>query len=273
MDTVKRSRILHSSVDCKRRGATPRGSTRVRSRSQSVRNLAITRWNACSPIAWQALRRPRILLWGVSGQKPRLTKDGKSIICKTDNFVPLVVPGISTNPESGSFGPSSSQDSLRKDAERATRQLVPPASSSSSSSVSERSDELATKTLVPFPEIQNQKKRSDRKDSEDPLADLPDWLKDFKENQKETELHVSAHSSPESDEHPVSGNEIEEATCFYSLPKRPRLRCLLENLNNKGSLQKTYWRSSTSCRKVWWLDYGRSQSPRPCYSMDSILSV
>ena len=28
-----------------------------------------------------------------SGQKPRLTKDGKSIICKTDNFVPLVVPG------------------------------------------------------------------------------------------------------------------------------------------------------------------------------------
>ena len=29
----------------------------------------------------------------VSGQKPRLTKDEKSIICKTDNFVPLVVPG------------------------------------------------------------------------------------------------------------------------------------------------------------------------------------
>ena len=33
----------------------------------------------------------------VSGQKPRLTKEGKTIICKTDNFVPLVVPGLSIN--------------------------------------------------------------------------------------------------------------------------------------------------------------------------------
>ena len=31
----------------------------------------------------------------VSGQEPRLTKDGKSITCKMDNFVPLVVPGLS----------------------------------------------------------------------------------------------------------------------------------------------------------------------------------
>ena len=36
------------------------------------------------------------------------------------------------------------------------------------------------------------------------LADFPDWLQDFKENLKETELHASAHSSPESDlEHPT----------------------------------------------------------------------
>ena len=33
----------------------------------------------------------------VSDQKPPLTKDGKSIMCKTDNFVPLVVPGLSAN--------------------------------------------------------------------------------------------------------------------------------------------------------------------------------
>ena len=30
----------------------------------------------------------------LSGQKPRMTKEKKTIICKTDNFVPLVVPGI-----------------------------------------------------------------------------------------------------------------------------------------------------------------------------------
>ena len=30
----------------------------------------------------------------VSGQKPRLTKQGKNIICNSDNFVPLVAPGL-----------------------------------------------------------------------------------------------------------------------------------------------------------------------------------
>ena len=30
----------------------------------------------------------------VSGQEPRLTPNGMSILCKTDNFVPLVVPGF-----------------------------------------------------------------------------------------------------------------------------------------------------------------------------------
>ena len=69
----------------------------------------------------------------VSGQKPRLTKDGKSVICKTDNFVPLVVPGLSTNPESGSSSTSPSQDLLRRVADRASRELVRPASSSSPS--------------------------------------------------------------------------------------------------------------------------------------------
>ena len=74
------------------------------------------------------------------------------------------------------------------------------ASSSSSGSVSERSDELATRKLVPFPKIQNQNtKRDDKKNSKDPLADLPCWLQDFKENLKETELHASAHISQDLD--------------------------------------------------------------------------
>ena len=42
-------------------------------------------------------------------------------------------------------------------------------------------------------------KRSDRKNSKDPVSDLPEWLQNFKENLKDTELRASAHSSPESD--------------------------------------------------------------------------
>ena len=60
----------------------------------------------------------------VSGQEPRLTKHGKSIVCKTDNFVPLVFPGLYTNPESGSYSTSPSQDSLREDAHIAITGLV-----------------------------------------------------------------------------------------------------------------------------------------------------
>ena len=39
----------------------------------------------------------------INGQKPHLIKNGIRIICKTENFVPIVVPGLS----SSSFGSSS----------------------------------------------------------------------------------------------------------------------------------------------------------------------
>ena len=126
----------------------------------------------------------------ICGQKPRLTKDEKSNICKTNIFVPLVVPGLSTNPESGSSGATLSQDPLRRKAEQAPRKLVQLASSSSSSSVVERSDELASRRLVPSPEIQNlNKKRDDKKNSKDLLTDLPYWLQDFKDNLKDNCTH------------------------------------------------------------------------------------
>ena len=65
----------------------------------------------------------RFSVW-FSGHKPRLTTRGKSIICKTDDFVPLVVPGLSANSGSVSSSVSPPKDSMRKGAERATRQVV-----------------------------------------------------------------------------------------------------------------------------------------------------
>ena len=34
----------------------------------------------------------------------------------------------------------------------------------------------------------------------------------------------------------------------------------VRGLNYKGTMQKTQWRSRTSCRKFWWLDNSRSKS-------------
>ena len=45
-----------------------------------------------------------------SGQKPRLPKEGKTIVCKTDNFAPLVVPGLSTSSRSNSSSTSVLRD-------------------------------------------------------------------------------------------------------------------------------------------------------------------
>ena len=81
----------------------------------------------------------------VSGQEPRLTNNGKSIICKTNNFVPLVVPGLSVNSGSSSSSTAPPQESLGPDAHLVSGNRA--ASSSSSGSVLERSDEPATRKL------------------------------------------------------------------------------------------------------------------------------
>ena len=42
----------------------------------------------------------------INGQKPHLIKDGIRIQCNTENFVPIVVPGLSANSSSGSSSTS-----------------------------------------------------------------------------------------------------------------------------------------------------------------------
>ena len=83
---------------------------------------------------------------------------------------------------------------------------------------------------------------------------------------------------------------IEEAQYLHSLPERQKLRSMQENQDYKGSLQEAHCWCSASCRKFWWLDDSRSQSPqwrrwiskqspirdrgtRFSYSVDTILSV
>ena len=41
------------------------------------------------------------------GQKPQLTKNGKMVLCNTENFVPIVVQGLSTGSSSSSASSSS----------------------------------------------------------------------------------------------------------------------------------------------------------------------
>ena len=68
-----------------------------------------------------------------SAQKPRLSEQGMEILCKTDNFVPFVVPGLSNS------GTSSSAASLPQDS-----------SSTFSSPATVRSDDWCTRNLARY---------------------------------------------------------------------------------------------------------------------------
>ena len=50
----------------------------------------------------------------INGQKPHLIKDGIRIICNTENFVPIVVPGLSTSSSSSHPSTSNVHDRRRR---------------------------------------------------------------------------------------------------------------------------------------------------------------
>ena len=115
----------------------------------------------------------------VSGQKPCLTEQGKKIICKTYNFVPLDVPGLSS-----SSGTSSSSTSTSRDL-------------SSSGPAAERRDDPASGNWSETnPKTQNQI-RDNNRDSDDRLRDLFEW-RSSQINPEDTEVHAPVHISQDS---------------------------------------------------------------------------
>ena len=112
--------------------------------------------------------------------KARLTKDEKTIFCKTDNFVLLVVPGLSTSSGSNSSSTSTSQDLSARS--RAKWRTSPREWCRSSS-------KTQNKNL----------KRGDSRDADDCFRDLLEWLEECTDNLEDTEEHAPAHICQDSD--------------------------------------------------------------------------
>ena len=104
--------------------------------------------------------------------------------------------------------------------------------------------------ITPKNQKQN-KKRDGNRDSDDRLRDLPEWFEEFTDRGRSTACTRTNFSGLRFGTSCESGIKIKEAQYSYSLPRRPKLRSLFANQNDKGSLQKTHWRSSASSRKVW----------------------
>ena len=120
----------------------------------------------------------------VSGQKPHLTKQKKKFLCKVENFVPLVVRGLSSNAGTSSSSTSSPQIS----------------SSTSSSPATERSDNGAPANWHDSPKTHNQNQKRDNDGaSGNRLRDFSEWSEEFTENLADTEVSAPAHISHDSD--------------------------------------------------------------------------
>ena len=149
-----------------------------------------------------------IPLNGINGQKPHIIKNGIRIPCRTENFVPIVAPGLSS---------SSSGSSLTSK----TPVLTLFTTSSSSSSSSPTASEIQTRERVewrvtslkctcqlrlvidqgdlmtPKPiKSQNHKEESKIVQSDSLRSEIPEWLQEFRENLVDDEipLHGDSHA-------------------------------------------------------------------------------
>ena len=86
------------------------GSTSEFSRPWALRDGANPRWHACSLVIGVFCEEHGCTNEWASGQKQHLTKNGKTILCKKEKFVPIVLPGLSSSSSASSSSTSEPQD-------------------------------------------------------------------------------------------------------------------------------------------------------------------
>ena len=126
----------------------------------------------------------------INGQKPHLIKDGIRIICNTENFVPIVVPGMS----SSSSGSSSTLGTF-------VRQEIQ-SSSSSSSSDGDNSDISPVPVSILVDDRSGQPDGTTIKRSNPLASEIPEWLQEFRGNLVDDEIPIQG------DSHASSSHEV-----------------------------------------------------------------
>ena len=126
----------------------------------------------------------------ITGQKPHLVKNGIRIMCNTENFVPIVVPGLSTSSSSGSSSTSKtpSRQERHGSTSSSSSSTSPTTTVLSDSETRERED-LSEIDSPPVPvSSSNVEKMIERGDplfadsGRAPLSsEIPEWLQEFRE--------------------------------------------------------------------------------------------
>ena len=158
----------------------------------------------------------------INGQKPHLIKNGIRIICNTENFVPIVVPGL-TSSSSGSS--STSRTPMKQESHSSSSSSSSPSSPAVGEiSVRERED-VPNSDISPVPVSELVDDRSGKPEQTqaniipktnkkettiargDPLrskdSEIPEWLQEFRETLVDDEIPLQG-SSHASSSHEVS---------------------------------------------------------------------
>ena len=185
----------------------------------------------------------------INGQKPHLIKNGIRIQCNTENFVPIVVPGLSASSSSGSHSstsltpsrqesdhPASSSSSstspattVLSDSETRTREDLsgidshPVPVSSSHVERIERGDPLLPKpTKNPKP---NENENHDIERCDPLCSDIPEWLQEFRENlvddrvPEHRDSHASSSHEPSLEPTPTKSADLGKHSVCTRFPK------------------------------------------------------
>ena len=136
----------------------------------------------------------------INGQKPHLIKDGIRIICNTENFVPIVVPGLSSSS-------SGSSSTLKTPSKQESHSSSSSSASSFSPTVSEiqireREDGINSgiSPVQVSTSVDDRSRQPDETtiDRGNPLnSEIPEWLQEFRENLVDDEIpvHGNSHAS------------------------------------------------------------------------------
>ena len=130
----------------------------------------------------------------INGQKPHLIKDGIRIICNTENFVPIVVPGLTSSS-------STSSSSLRTPMKQESHSSSSSSSSSPSSptvgemSVREREDAPNSDiSPVPVSNLVDDRSGNLRKLRSNGATEIPEWLQEFRKILVDDEISLQGGS-------------------------------------------------------------------------------
>ena len=221
----------------------------------------------------------------INGQKPHLIKNGIRIICNTENFVPIVVPGLS----SSSSGFSSTSRTPMKQESHSS-------SSSSSSPSSPTVDEISVReredapnsdiSPVPVSELvddrsgkpegiqANETQKTNKKETTikrwNPcdVSEIPEWLKEFREILVDDEIPLQggshASSSHEASLEPITKRreDLGKHNVHTHFPKDRNCEICKRTKITRAPCRRRNGEAVPRAEKFVWLDNSRSQRPQ-----------